>query len=67
MTFGDRLREIRESKGLYPKQVAPLIHVSVPTYCTYEADTTTPSIDRCGKICRALDIEPEELFKGVEL
>lgn len=68
MTFGEKLKELRLSKGKTQKAMASeLGKISVTTYSQYETDILTPSFRRCGKICKVLGIEPEELFKGVEL
>ena len=67
MTFGERLASLRKERGMTPKELADEIHVNVQVYYNYETDIATPSLKRCGKICRVLGITPEELFKEVEL
>lgn len=67
MTFGEKLKLLRTEKRLVPKQVAPEIGVSHQSYCSYENDLVTPSLDRCGKICRFYGIEPSDLFADVFL
>lgn len=67
MTFGEKLSELRKSKALPRKAVAPELSVSLAAYGNWESDIGTPSLKSCGKICKFFDIKPEELFKGVEL
>ena len=68
MTFGERLKQLREERGMDRKDLAlELGRLSYITVASYENDITTPSLRVIGKICRLFDITPEELFKGVEL
>lgn len=67
MTFGEKLASLRKERGMTPKELASEIRVNVQVYYNYETDIATPSLRRCGMICRALNIKPEDLFKEVEL
>lgn len=42
MTFGERLRELREDKGITQKQLGALLGVSGRQVGNYEADNTFP-------------------------
>lgn len=67
MTFGEKLKRLRKSKGLTPKAVAMDLHLTIQTYYQYESDMMTPSLKRCDKICDYYGIELEDLFKGVRM
>lgn len=66
-TFGQRLREVRESRGYNAKAFAPEVKVSLSSLSQYENDISYPSMSKLAFIFKKLDITPEEFFKGVEL
>lgn len=45
ITFGEKLRELRELKGWTQSQVAEAVHVSAQTYSRWELDQRQPSYD----------------------
>jgi len=60
--LGNRLRELREAKGLTQAQLADLIGVSRKTVNTVENGVFTPSTVVALKLAGALGCSVEELF-----
>jgi len=55
ISFGKKLRECRETKGLSQNEFAKLIEVHHSIIGKYERDEVKPSIDVVKKIAEALD------------
>ena len=60
--LGNRLRELREAKGLTQAQLADLIGVSRKTVNTVENGVFIPSTVVALKLAGALDCRVEDLF-----
>ena len=54
-TFGKKLRECREAKGLSQKELAKLLNTSYSVIGKYERDEMLPSIEAAKKIAKLLD------------
>jgi transcriptional regulator with XRE-family HTH domain len=54
-TFGKKLRECREAKGLSQKDLAKLLNTSYSVVGKYERDEMLPSIDAAKKIAKLID------------
>lgn len=54
--FGNELRRLRIQSGLTQQAVADALHVNRATYTYYETGTTTPSVERLGKIAEILGV-----------
>ena len=54
-TFGKRLRECRETKGLSQQQLAKLMDTSYTVIGKYERDEMKPSIEVAMKLARLID------------
>ena len=54
--FGNELRRLRIACGLTQQAVADALHVNRATYTYYETGTTTPSVERLGKIAEILGV-----------
>lgn len=54
-TFGKKLRECREAKGLSQKELAKLLNTSYSVIGKYERDEMLPSIEAAKKIARLVD------------
>lgn len=68
MTFGERLRELREAKDWSRDDLCRAVgKLSYQSIASFELDVNTPSLKVVGKICKVFGLEPEEFFKGVEL
>ena len=62
MRFGDKIKQIRESRGLSQQQVAKRLGYRTNSYVSdMEKGKFTPSVDKLGKIAEALDIPLPEL------
>ncbi len=54
-TFGKKLRERREVKGLSQKELAKLLNTSYSVIGKYERDEMQPSIEAAKKIAKLID------------
>ena len=61
--FGHRLRSIRESKGFSQEAFANLLDVDRSYLGGIERGERNPSLKIVYRICEAIEIKPEELFK----
>jgi transcriptional regulator with XRE-family HTH domain len=61
--FGDKLRAIRERKGITMKDVAEKAHVSESLVSQIERNKVSPSIDTLFTLADVLDIDLEYLFQ----
>lgn len=66
MTFGQRLKRLREekslSKTLHQKEVASAIGVSAKSYSRYESDKRQPDFCTLVRICKYFDISADYLL-----
>lgn len=71
-TFGKKLRDCREAKGLSQKELASLLKTSYSVIGKYERDEMQPSIEAAKKIAKLIDTtvgyllgetEEDNLFK----
>lgn len=62
MKIGERIRDIRISKGMTQAALADAIHVSSSFLCRIENDSSIPSIDYVCVIAEALDVTPQEIL-----
>ncbi len=60
--IGKRLREYREAKGWTRVQLGVYAGVSTSTVSLAESGGRTPNAETLGKLARALDVEPGDLF-----
>ena len=54
-SFGKKLRECREAKGLSQKELAKLLNTSYSVIGKYERDEMQPSIEAAKKIAKLVD------------
>ncbi len=45
MQYNQRIRQIREEKGLTQQKVADILHIGQRTYCDYESGKTRIPVD----------------------
>lgn len=64
MTLGQRLYEMRRSKGLSQEQAAEQLGVTRQTISKWESDQTTPDFDKILPLCDLYNISADELLKG---
>jgi transcriptional regulator with XRE-family HTH domain len=63
--FGQRIRQIRKTKGLSQEKFALLINMDRTYYASVESGKRNISIDNIKKIADGLEVTLEELFKGL--
>ena len=64
--IGNRIRALREGKGLSQKEIAEKLNISQSAYSRIETGETNGWVHLIEKLCRELEIKPEELFNGIE-
>lgn len=62
MTFGDRLREIRKTRGLTQEQLAQMIGVAKSTLTGYERDNREPNVLTITKLAQVLGVTGDDLL-----
>lgn len=62
MTFGEKLKKVRESQNLSQTQLAEKIGTIQQSIYKYEIDKVTPSITVLEKIANALDVSADYLL-----
>ena len=68
MTFGERLKELRESQGISQSELARRIGVSRSTICNYEnGRREKPSTPVVYTIAEALNATPKDLYAEIQL
>ena len=63
--FGERIRELRNVKGLSQEKFALSIDMDRTYYASVESGKRNISINNIAKIAQGLGISLEELFKGL--
>lgn len=66
VTFGQRVRELRESKRMTQDELASGAGVQRPDVSKIENGRSEPNLRTIRKIARKLEVSLSELFKGVE-
>ena len=61
-TFGNKIRELRESKGITQIQLAGDMKVSRSTIANWELGNRLPDLDMLARLAKALDTEPYVLI-----
>ena len=64
MTFGERLLEYRNRKGLSQEKLAEKVGVTRQTVSKWETNQSVPDFDKIIPLCETLGISTEELIKG---
>lgn len=64
MNLGQRLLDLRKSKGLSQEEVAELLNVTRQTISKWETDQSTPDFDKILPLCELFEITPDELLTG---
>lgn len=62
MTFGQRLIDLREEKGIYQKELAAHLNVSPSTISNYENDVHFPDIEILCKLANYFDVSTDYLL-----
>ena len=64
MTFGERLLEYRNCKGLSQEKLAEKVGVTRQTVSKWETNQSVPDFDKILPLCEALGLTTEELITG---
>lgn len=64
MTLAEKMKQIRETKGMTQKEVASLMGVSQQAYGQYESGTREPKMDTLNRIAKALGVSKYELLRA---
>jgi len=62
----DRLRETRVNKGLSQHDLAQAASIDRKTVNRIERYHFAPNLDTLFRLCKALDVKPTSLFKGIK-
>jgi transcriptional regulator with XRE-family HTH domain len=62
MTFGERLRQLREAAGLSQEQLAKRAAISVDSVQNWEQDRTRPRLEFLPRLAQALSVTMDELL-----
>ncbi len=60
--LGQRIRELRKSRGLTQEQLAEIIGIGTPNISYFETGKFIPAIETMQKIASALNVEIFELY-----
>lgn len=64
--IGNRLKGVREEKGIQAQWIAKKINVAPSTYSGYENNTSNPSLDIVCKLADVFDVSTDYLLGKVE-
>lgn len=64
MTLAEKMKQLREKKGLKQKEVAALMGISQQAYGQYESGTREPKMDTLNRIAKALGVSKYELLRA---
>lgn len=60
--FSQRLKDLRQEKGLTLKQVSALLNIPLSTYANYEQGVREPSIAMLNALCDVYDVSSDYLI-----
>ena len=66
MFRGDRLKQLREAKGMTQNDLGHLVNITKVSICGYEKGNRTPNLDTLSDICDVLATTPSYLM-GIEV
>lgn len=67
VTLAEKLKQLREQRGMTQKQVAALMGISQQAYGQYESGTRLPKPETLGRIAAALDSTLDEITQCTDL
>ena len=67
LTFGERLRQVRQERSLTLSELSNLAKLSVSFLSDIERNRTSPSIQSIRKLASAFGVSPSRLLTGVDL
>lgn len=60
--MGEKLRQLRQEKGMTLKEVASVLNINLMTYAHYEHGDREPSIDMLRRLCDFYDVSADYLI-----
>ncbi|MCR5345117.1 MAG: helix-turn-helix transcriptional regulator [Lachnospiraceae bacterium] len=66
MTISERIFEIMKERGISQMEFSKGAGIAQSTISDWKRKKTNPSVDKIMDICRALNVEPDELLSGTE-
>lgn len=63
MSFGEKLRAARESRGYTQQQVADHMKIDKSTYCGYETGKRQPDVQKIKQLSKFLGVSGDELLE----
>lgn len=63
MSFGEKLRAARESKGYTQQQVADHMGIDKSTYCGYETGKRQPDVQKIKQLSKFLGVSGDDLLE----
>lgn len=66
MTIGEKLLELRKTKGLSQEELAEQLNVTRQTVSKWETNQSTPDFDKIVPLCNLYGISANELLMGVK-
>ena len=67
MTVGQKIKELRNNKGLTQKALADNLHVTFQTVSKWESDINEPDIETLKKIAKLFDVSVDDLVNSEEV
>jgi transcriptional regulator with XRE-family HTH domain len=64
MSFGEKLKKIREEKHLSQEQMSKLLSMEQPNYCKYEKDKLQPPLDVVKRVIDTFNVSFEWLMQN---
>lgn len=64
MSINDRMFQIMKEKNITQSQLSRMTGIAVQTISDWKNKKTNPGADKIMRVCRALEITPEELLAG---
>ena len=63
MSFGEKLRAARESRGYTQQQVADYMKIDKSTYCGYETGKRQPDVQKIKQLSKFLGVSGDDLLE----
>ena len=67
MTVGQRIRQLRKSKGMSQEALGTIVDTPNCTVSFWETGKFCPSLQAFRRVCKALDVSMDEFMEGVDL